>query len=201
MPPSVDPLSRDVQPMSRRTLVLALAMALLATGAGVAVWRLGSTSEEKPLANVTLEDPVKKREETRLKLQDQSLNYMRKVAQALLDYRDRVGGGLRWPDQLEELRVYGMLPQDFNFVGPLGGDVIIYQPDMPLEQRPEGWVMAADIQLEERWGVRDRGPRIAAVTVIFGDGRTRTLDPAEFNQFAGMTRALEALDPARRGAK
>ena len=208
-----DPLSSGSQPVSGRTLVLAC-LAVLAMGAGsVAIWYFGIRTDSRPPSGdsgIVIGPRVRNEEQVRAR-QD-SLEHMKLVAQALVDYRDRLGGGLRWPGELGELSAMGLLATDFDFRGPLSGQPLAYQPDLPLGQRSEVWVMVADILIEEprrdfrldasrRVVGRDyRGdnPRMVAATVILADGSVKVLEPADFNQYAGLDNAARMFDrPAR----
>lgn len=198
------------KPASQRSVLLAALFAVSLVGASVAVWYFGARGPETAgKSPVVTPDPFNAREEFRNKSRDESLDRLKKVGQALTDYRDRFGGGLRWPTDLEELSACGLLDAKFEYTGPLSGEPMVYQPELPVGQSPESWVMVADILIEPRErevflrpGMRDRGaPRISAAVVILGDGTVRALDSSEIGQYAGFNNAAEAFERALKRVK
>jgi hypothetical protein len=124
-----------------------------------------------------------------------SLARMQRLAEALLSYRNQVGGGLRWPSGLSELEEVGLLPVDFDFRGPLSDRPIVYSPHMPPSHDPALWVLAHDRLYGRRAGGRGMGRYVNGVVgavVIFGDGSVRYLDEKEVTQYGGLS------DPAAR---
>ncbi|MCC6574799.1 MAG: hypothetical protein IT462_13550 [Planctomycetes bacterium] len=205
-----DPLNEQRPPVSGRSILVALMSVAAVAGACVAVWYVAFRAPQTPNKPPQFEpDPFHVREEIRQKARDESLEHMKKLGQALTDYRERFGGGLRWPTDLGELTSCGLLDANFEFVGALSGEPIVYQPELPVGQPPEVWVMAADIMIEKREreyylrpGMRDRGaPRISAAVVILGDGSVRALDSSEIGQYAGFSSAAEAFERALKGVK
>ena len=120
---------------------------------------------------------------------DGAVARMQKLADALLQYREGPeGGGVRWPNELAELQMFGVLEPDFDMVGTLSGEPIVYQPDMPVSYDPARWVLCHDIEIGWRMvgntGYRTKGPRAAAV--VLADGTVKLLLDEELDQYGGL---------------
>lgn len=127
---------------------------------------------------------------------DAALAQMQKLADAMNNYRQDPagGGGVRWPNELGELQMLGMLEPDFDMVGTLSGEPIVYQPDMPINHDPSRWVLCHDIEIGWRMvgntGYRNKGPRAAAV--ILGDGTVKLLEREELEHYGGLNLQVES---------
>ncbi len=125
---------------------------------------------------------------------DAALEHMKKVADAMLAFRDGPGGGVRWPNSLDELRYSGVIEQDFSFTGPISGEPLVYHPDMPLGHDPARWVMVHDIEIgwvrsKARY-YRTKGIRSAVA--ILGDGTVKLIEGDEIEFYAGLSLGPEA---------
>jgi hypothetical protein len=124
---------------------------------------------------------------------DGALERMHKVAAALESYRYTMGGGVRWPGTLDELKYAGLIDADFDLTGLLSGELLVYQPQMPFGHDPERWVMVHDIEYGR---VRSRGygarHGIVSAVVILGDGTVCMLDGKDEEMYGGLTRRQEA---------
>jgi hypothetical protein len=119
---------------------------------------------------------------------DKARKHMQVLADALMKYHEGpMGGGIRWPAGVEDLRATGMLDEDYDSTGLLSGRPIIYQPEMPIGQDPERWVMCQDVEIgwiRAQNGYRVKGPRGAVV--ILGDGSVKVLKQGELQNYAGL---------------
>ncbi len=122
--------------------------------------------------------------------------HLQTLADAMLAYREGpMGGGVRWPATLDELKYAGLLPEDFALAGLLSGQSLAYQPMMPMGHDPERWVMVHDVEIG--W-VRSRVSRRAfkgmvCAAVILGDGSVRIIEGEDTNLYGGMNQTSEAL--------
>ncbi|MBK8206895.1 MAG: hypothetical protein IPK87_08925 [Planctomycetes bacterium] len=125
-----------------------------------------------------------------------AIAHLQTLADALLAYREGpMGGGVRWPATLDELKYAGLLPEDFALVGQLSGRPLAYQPTMPMGHDPERWVMVHDV--ETGW-VRSRvnyraTKGLVCAAVILGDGTVRIIEGEDTNLYGGLNQTSEAL--------
>lgn len=125
-----------------------------------------------------------------------ALSHLQTLADAMLAYREGpMGGGVRWPATLDELKYAGLLPEDFALAGLLSGRPLAYQPTMPVGHDPERWVMVHDV--ETGW-VRSRVNRrpskgVVCAAVILGDGTVRVIEGEDTNLYGGLNQTTEAL--------
>jgi hypothetical protein len=115
--------------------------------------------------------------------------HMQKLADALNAYREGpIGGGVRWPSQLDELQMAGLLEPEFEFGGLLSGKPIAYQPEMPIGHDPERWVLCHDIEIgwrrQQATGYAMKGPR--AAVVMLADGTVKLLEGDELELYGGL---------------
>lgn len=119
---------------------------------------------------------------------DAALAKMRKLADALLAYRDSHGGGVRWPMALEDLQYVGLLAADFEFDGLLSGAALVYQPEMPPTHDPARWAMVHDTEVG--WVRSQMQPRpyrgIRAVAAIMADGEVKLIDGEDIGMYGGL---------------
>lgn len=118
---------------------------------------------------------------------DAARQKMEKLAEALLQYRETDGAGIRWPDELEELRVAGHIRLEFDFIGPMSGKEIYYQPQMPADHDPAFWVLAHDRRVAKRNGQ----VYVIGAVVMLADGAVRYLNAEEVDQYPGLRSGLD----------
>lgn len=111
--------------------------------------------------------------------------HLRQVAQALLAYRDQLGGGVRWPHSLQELEDMQLLPEGCELTGVISRRPLGYHADMPAGHDPGRWVLCVDAEVGWR-RVRGspypvRGVRTAVV--ILGDGTVTTLGEDDIDRY------------------
>lgn len=126
---------------------------------------------------------------------DAAVARMQKLADALKQYRQGPeGGGVRWPNDLAELQMFGLLEPEFDLTGVLSGKAVVYQPEMPLSHDPSRWVLCHDIEIGWRMvgntGYRNKGPRAAAV--ILADGSVKLLRNEELEHYGGLNLQVES---------
>lgn len=186
---SVIPLESRQPPPRSRTLPALLITALVAAATAGVVWAY-VLSMDTPAQRVSehpprFEDPYSNPPTDRGTAQGR----LQQLAEALLAYREGpMGGGVRWPATLDELKYAGLLPEDFRFDGELSGLPLVYQPDMPLRHDPERWVMVQDAEVG--W-VRSRNQYrpsrgMVCAAVILGDGTVKLLEGDELQLYGGL---------------
>ncbi|MCA8917859.1 MAG: hypothetical protein KDB32_02155 [Planctomycetes bacterium] len=120
--------------------------------------------------------------------------HMQLLADAMLAYRESpMGGHVRWPASIDELKAAGLLDAEFEVIGQLSRRELVYQPEMPIGHDPERWVMCHDVEIG--WnntpnGFRIKGPR--AAVVILGDGSVKLLKDDELESYAGLNLLVDA---------
>ncbi|KAA0208646.1 hypothetical protein EDM80_15350 [bacterium] len=178
------PASPQASRSSSFLALFALA-AFLAMGAATAAWIIHDLREPRPSHPPHFHEEGS---ELRLADKEESLARVQALADALLAYRERLGGGLRWPSSLEELKQTGFLPDDFDLRGPISQAPLAYQPDMPPSYDPGLWVLVHD-RLEGRAAGRGRLVQKATLgaVVMFADGSVRFLDEKEVTQYGGLS--------------
>lgn len=109
---------------------------------------------------------------------------MEKIAEALRNYREQFGDGVRNPLNLEDLKLVQLLPPDFEFTGLLSRRPLHYAPDVPANFDPTRWAICCDVEPPQRM---HRGPRVPlAAVVILGDGSVRVLQGEELQKVGGI---------------
>lgn len=186
---SVIPLeSRQEPPKSRTLPALVITACVVAIMAG-AVWVYMQSVDPSPprpgLPPTISHDPYRNPPVDR----KSATSRLQQLADALLAYREGpLGGGVRWPGTLDELKFAGLLPEDFKFEGELSRAPLIYQPDMPMRHDPERWVMVQDAEIgwvRSRHQYRaSRGMVCAAV--ILGDGTVKLIEGDELQLYGGL---------------
>ncbi|MCC7509929.1 MAG: hypothetical protein IT464_11255 [Planctomycetes bacterium] len=184
------------QPRRSSNLVLVFIMACLVTVVVGLVWVFvlpgPGTQPTREFAHEYPADPWQNPPTDR----NAAIARLQTLADALLAYREGpMGGGVRWPATLDELKFAGLLPEDFALAGLLSGRPLAYQPLMPMGHDPERWVMVADV--ETGW-VRSRISRRASkglvcAAVILGDGSVRMIEGEDANLYGGLNQTAEAL--------
>jgi len=180
------PLEARKPPAS--SLPLLLLLLALCFGAACGAWIVYDLTRDPKISSSPQPDWLLD-EQANLAARDASLARMKELSQALLTYREQMGGSLRWPDSLAELVSVGLLPENFDLTGPLSSQPICLQPEMPPSHDPGLWILAHDRLLGQlRVGGRP-GPRNAVIgaAVIFADGSVRYLDEKEVAQYGGLT--------------
>jgi len=125
----------------------------------------------------------------------QAIQNLEILAAALLQYREGpMGGGLRWPQDLDELKMLGLLDDDYEFTGILSGAALVYQPEMPPSYAPERWALVHDVEvgwIYPRIGGRPvRGAVSAAV--ILGDGTVELVEGDDIQLYGGLRGSIGA---------
>lgn len=182
-----EPPSKPQQAARSSSFLALFALAtFLALGAATASWIIHDLRAPRPQPP----HPDIHEEGVSLRSADkeESLARMQALADALLAYRERLGGGLRWPSSLDELKLTGFLPEEFDLRGPISRALLAYQPDMPPSYDPGLWVLVHD-RLEGRAVGRGRAVHKATLgaVVMFADGSVRFLDEKEVTQYGGLS--------------
>jgi hypothetical protein len=188
-------ISSAPQRRGNNLLLLFLLACLVAIVTGGTLYWLDA-SHESPDTHVTRwpRDVPPDPEQERKGDYDEALKRMQTIANALLEYRDGPGGRVRWPDNLNVLVDAGLLPADFNFRGELSGEIVVFQPEMPIGHDPERWVLCHDVEIGRRRNMQNGyvsiGPRAAAV--ILADGSVKLIEGDELETYGGLNLAVNA---------
>lgn len=183
---SLEPVPPERPALARpRTWLVLLLIAACVLGSAVAInaWLDGGKGASTP-------EPQRQfhgRDDWRTPGRKAARQKMEKLAEALLQYREIDGAGIRWPDELEELKVAGHLEPEFGFQGPMSGREIFYQPDMPTDHDPSVWVLAHDRHVV----TRNRRTYVIGAMVILADGKVRFLNAEEVDQYPGLRSGLD----------
>lgn len=116
---------------------------------------------------------------------------MQEIASAMRIFRDTEGGGVRFPNFLEELVELQLLPEDFDLSGPFSGGMMSYNSFTPAGENPSTWVVCFDAKITS--GYNNYGRRVKEVeiaVVILGDGTAKVLTSQELNGYGGVERHL-----------
>jgi len=193
---SVPLVTSQPLPRGRNNLLLLFLLGCTIALAGGGTWYWLRQSSPSPDNHVTQwprevpPDPFRAPEAE----YEAALAHMSRVAEALIRYRETAGGGVRWPQTLEELQYFELLPPDFDFSGRLSGMPLVYQPDMPLNFDPGRYVLCHDIEIGQRrnpqTGYTRRGPRAAAA--ILADGTVKLIEGDDLEVYAGLNVTLGA---------
>jgi hypothetical protein len=177
-------------------LLLVALFSLSGVAAGGAWWWMQSRSAE-PDRHVTQwprheDHPFYHADDTDY---EAATGHLRVLADALLAYREGPeGGGVRWPSDLQELHMLGLLDPDYDLTGRLSGAPIEYHPDMPIGYDPARWALCHDVEIGWRRvagsGYAARGPRAAAV--ILADGTVKLLGQDELDLYGGLNLRMDA---------
>ncbi|MBP9893240.1 MAG: hypothetical protein KBG84_15160 [Planctomycetes bacterium] len=176
----------------RSQWALVALLAFLAAGLGAGVW-LTYASSQKPEPREFVHEPEFEEGVSEAD-KEASLRKMNEISRAVFEYRDRIGGGQRFPQALEELMEIELLPREYSFRGVLSQRAIVYRPEMPAAQDPALWVLAHDRLYGRRPNPRGYGYRqgMIGAVVIFGDGNVRWLDEKEVSQFGALNDPVAA---------
>ena len=188
---SEEPLTSSAPaPRGNNLLLLFILLCMVVSVAGGAIWWI-ERNRQQPDPHITQWPGHHPEDFYRVEEGDykEAEARMQKLAEALLEYRQGPeGGGVRWPNELGELQMFGMLEPDFDMIGVLSGEQIVYQRDMPINHDPSRWVLCHDIEIGWRasgnTGYRTKGPRAAAV--ILADGTVKLLKDDELEQYGGL---------------
>jgi hypothetical protein len=188
---SIVPLEARKPPSGQWALVVLLAF--IAAGIACGAWVVYEVASERrnPASDSTLGDFE---EPSHTAEKEASLAQFKKISEALFRYRDQMGGGVRFPDQLADLTEIEILPRGYDFRGPLSGKPVVYRPEMPPSQDPALWVLAHDRLYGRRANPRGYGysQGLIGAMVLFGDGSVRFLDDKEVMQFGGLNENVAA---------
>ncbi|MBZ0135526.1 MAG: hypothetical protein K8I27_04015 [Planctomycetes bacterium] len=186
----------QAKPRGNNILLLVLLFSMVGSAAGVAIWWMERNSGQ-PDPHTTYWPDSHDDDYYHVDQGDYDGGqaHMRKLADALLAYRQGPeGGGVRWPNELSELRLFGLLEPDFDMTGRLSGEPVVYQPEMPINHDPSRWVLCHDIEIGWRrvanTGLSSKGPR--AAVVILGDGTVKLLQGDELEYYGGLNLQVES---------
>ncbi|MEE9312876.1 MAG: hypothetical protein V3V10_10765 [Planctomycetota bacterium] len=122
---------------------------------------------------------------------EKKLWHMQEIASAMRTFRSNEGGGVRFPNFLEELVELQLLPEGFDLSGPFSGSAMSYDSFTPAGENPSTWVVCFDAKITS--GYNSYGRRVKEVdvaVVILGDGTARLLTSQELTGYGGVERHL-----------
>jgi hypothetical protein len=187
------PQAPSAKPNSGARLAVLVLLLFLTAGAACAAWVIHQFASHKP-APMPLTDFQSGDEPILPAEKEAALKQMGELAAALMLFRDRMGGGMRFPDRLQDLREVELVRNDFSFIGSVSRRDIVYRPEIPPDQDPAYWVLAHDRLFGRRPNARGYGysQGMLGAAVIFGDGKVRWLDEKEVLQFGGLSEPVAA---------